>query len=350
MRKARQTGLWHLTGPAVGTVALLALAAAGGPGCGDDESNPIQTTTTSTTTGEGGSGGSGGSSAGLTLEACQNNGETFSSPFDATPDPDGQTVYFTAISATGEAGVFKAPCNGTITTLAAGDPFVAPFNIATSTEGNEVYVADAAAEDANDRKGAIFRIASGGGAPAAIAGTEGTIPRGLEVRAEGGADEIWFTGVDPSDGLRGVFKIAPAGGALEVVAKGPPFRDPGGIALTADGTAYVVDTDAADNRLSTLFEVKGDVPLALLSGLEVGFPAGVAVTSDNQSVIVSGIDAVTQTDAVFFVSVATQDVVSFTTGISAFTESAGLHRAKNADVFAWADSSAQGSGTVYVLQ
>jgi len=35
--------------------------------------------------------------------------------------------------------------------------------------------------------------------------------------------------------------------------------------------------------------------------------------------------------------------------IGGFNESAGLHRAKGSDKFAWADSRAGGTGTVYVL-
>ena len=33
-----------------------------------------------------------------------------------------------------------------------------------------------------------------------------------------------------------------------------------------------------------------------------------------------------------------------------FAESAGLHRAHDAEVYAWADSEANGTGTVYVLR
>jgi hypothetical protein len=36
--------------------------------------------------------------------------------------------------------------------------------------------------------------------------------------------------------------------------------------------------------------------------------------------------------------------------IGAFHESAGLHRAHDVDVFAWADSRANDTGTVYVLE
>jgi len=44
------------------------------------------------------------------------------------------------------------------------------------------------------------------------------------------------------------------------------------------------------------------------------------------------------------------DVAVMTEPVGAFSESAGLHRAHDADVFAWADSKANGSGTVYVLK
>jgi hypothetical protein len=36
--------------------------------------------------------------------------------------------------------------------------------------------------------------------------------------------------------------------------------------------------------------------------------------------------------------------------IGGFRESAGLHRARNAGVFAWADGRANKTGTVYVLK
>jgi hypothetical protein len=42
-------------------------------------------------------------------------------------------------------------------------------------------------------------------------------------------------------------------------------------------------------------------------------------------------------------------VSTFNQSISSFAEPAGLHRAHGADIYAWADSRANGSGTVFAL-
>ena len=56
-----------------------------------------------------------------------------------------------------------------------------------------------------------------------------------------------------------------------------------------------------------------------------------------------------RTDAVLRVPVAGGEVQSVSDGIDGFMEPAGLHRARNADTFIWADSAANGGGTVYVI-
>src|SRR5258708_35899630 len=54
-----------------------------------------------------------------------------STPLDATPDPDGKTIYFTAISPIDGPGVFSVPAaGGAVTTVFARDPFGSPFGIA----------------------------------------------------------------------------------------------------------------------------------------------------------------------------------------------------------------------------
>jgi hypothetical protein len=354
MRNGRRTSFRVPIGPAVATGALLLLAAVN-PGCSCEDDTQKQTTGSTSSGGGSGTGGSGGSggggTAGLALQECHNDGATFRSPFDSTPSPDGEVIYFVALTPEGESGVFKAPCNSAITQLAAGEPLVSPFNIAVSTDGTSVYVVDPGAEGPNDEEGMIFKVPADGGAPTPVAGTEGTRPRGLELRDEGSGDTIYFTGIDPTDGEPGVFSIPAGGGQITAMAKGAPFRDPGGVALTADGTAYVTDTDAGEDRLANVIAVvPGEAPSVLASGIEVGFPAGVALTTDDSTVIVSAYDRSTDTDAVFFIDVASKGITPFTQGIDTFTESGGLHRAKNASVFSWCDSSAQGTGTIFVLK
>jgi hypothetical protein len=67
---------------------------------------------------------------------------------------------------------------------------------------------------------------------------------------------------------------------------------------------------------------------------------------------VSIIDPTTNTSALAIVDVATQNVTLFTDGgIGSNDDSAGLHRAKLVDTFAWASPSAgaTGSGTIYTI-
>jgi hypothetical protein len=49
------------------------------------------------------------------------------------------------------------------------------------------------------------------------------------------------------------------------------------------------------------------------------------------------------------IDVATKAVTTVTTGIDSFSEPAGLHRAKDQDLFAMVDSKAQGTGLVLLL-
>lgn len=362
---ARGTSIWHRTGPAA-AIGVLLIASAAHQGCSDDP-NPSASTSSSTTTtsdattttssGTGGAGGMGqggaGGSSGLALNAAANDAAQFTSPFDATPDATGQNVYFTAINLQDEPAVFTAPAaGGPPTQLVAGLPLVAPISIATAVEGGQLYVADPAAEDANYAPGAIFELAATGGAVSVVAGSEGLTPRGLEVHKDNvtNQQDIWFTGVDALSGSPGLFKLPVGGGAVTTVAMGAPFSDPSGVAITAAGEAYVADTDASGTYLGAILQVKGGAATVLVSDLGVGYPAGVALTMDEATLIVSGLDADTRHDVVYLIDLATKAVTRFNQGIDTFREAAGLHRAKNADVFAWADSQAQVSGTVYVLK
>jgi hypothetical protein len=90
-------------------------------------------------------------------------------------------------------------------------------------------------------------------------------------------------------------------------------------------------------------------PSVFVDGLAVGYPAGITLTMDESTLLVSALDPTKGTDAVVMVDLASSTQSLFTTGIDKFIEPAGLHRAKTKDVLAWADSTANSTGTVYVL-
>ncbi len=271
---------------------------------------------------------------------------SFASPFDATPDATGQNVYFTAIGANGP-GVFKvAASGGAITTLTAGDPLVSPFSIAISSDGSTLYVADIGAETPSGDAGAIFSIPAGGGAPTLVAGTDGMLPRGLEVAA----DTVYFTGTG-KDGRPGVFKMASAGGAPSTVLAGDPLHEPSGVTVDKAGNVYVVDAASPTSSTARVVQINAaGAASVFVDGIAVGYPAGIVLDQAESTLLVSAIDPDKGTDTVLVVDVASRKLSQLSQGIDSFVEPAGLHRAKGADVFAWADSAANNTGTVYVLK
>jgi DNA-binding beta-propeller fold protein YncE len=274
--------------------------------------------------------------------------------FDATPNPQGVNVFFTGISGNGQVGVFKKAANGAgdITPVATGSPFVAPFGLATSTDGTKLYVADLGADDitAGTDAGKLFEVVVTGGAVTPVAGSDAVLPRGLEVyRDAQGADRIVFSGVDPADGVPGVFELPVAGGTPTAIAKGSPFADPGGVAIAATGEIYACDTLSRADKTATVFTIARGVVNELVSGLHVGFPCGIALSRDGATLLVAARGATTGTDELAVIDVATQAVTTVTTGLDGLDEPAGMHRAKEVDVFAFADSKAGGTGQIFLV-
>jgi sugar lactone lactonase YvrE len=285
------------------------------------------------------------------IAPAANNASVFNAPLDATPSPDGKEVYFTARNADG-AGVFKAAASGgDITPLHVGEPISGPVGITVSTDNQMVFIADPGASINDGDQGAIWMVPATGGAPTVLSGTADHAPRGITLVNEGGTDQLYFTGRNPADGVPGVFKVAAAGGTVQGLVKGAPFSDPNGIAVTRDGTLYIIDTAAGDITAGSarVIKVAGSTAIVFHEGLKVGFPAGIALSQDDSVALISAVDPVLGTDVVVRLTLADNKQESISTGIDTFEEAAGLHRAANAEVYAWCDSTANGSGTVYVL-
>lgn len=281
------------------------------------------------------------------------NDDNVRAPMDATPSPDGKRVYYTALQR-GEAGenipgVFGANASGgDIEMLALGGRLEAPVGISISLDGERIFVADSATGD-GDQSGAILVLPSGGGDAEILAGTAGYVPSGLVVALVKGEERLYFTGRESSTGRAGLFQVAPGGGAVQALAPDAAFGDPAGVAVAADGTAYVVDA-LSEQGSARLVRVAGDDAEIVLDHIGVGFPAGVAITADASTVLVSAIDPKTRRDVVYVVNAENGKASVLSKPFRDFTEAAGLHRAHDKNVFAWADSEANGSGTVYVVK
>jgi hypothetical protein len=361
---------WYRAGPLAACGALFAGAAIAG--CGSDTTTSSTTsgpggsspTTTTTTTSNGGAGGSGGSvtttgTGGPTAVAVALSVDIHR-PFDAVPSATGAQAYFTADGANG-LGVYKASIDGAAPKAVAlyptapadpANPFSAPFGIEVSTDGEQLYIADAAAGSADG--GAIYSMAIDGSVPKLITGTDGTTPHSLAVVDVAGKDTIYFTGTEATaGGLRGVFSVPAAGGAVTKIYAGSLLKDPSGIAVAKTGEIYLTDTMSSANGAGQILVVKvGGEPTVLVDNVRVGYPSGIALSLDEKSLYVSTFDPASLTDRVTVVDITEKSsAASFATELGTFTEAAGLHRAKTKDIYTFVDSSAGASGgKVFVLK
>jgi sugar lactone lactonase YvrE len=277
---------------------------------------------------------------------------TFRTPLDATLSPDGKTAYFVAVESD-EAAVYKtaAPSTSAPTKLAGGAPLATPFGIDITSDGNTLVLSDADAVMNPDQPqyGELFALSTSGGTPQVVSGASGYRPRAVIVVTEAGIDVAYFSGTEPSSGLPGVFKVPVTGGTVTTVAKDAPLTDPSGLTVASDGTVYLIDADDPGTGTARLMKVSGGMASQLKGGLAIGYPAGIALSQDEKTVLVSALDPSTHTDAVLRVPAGGGDPEVISAGIDTFEEPAGLHRAKNVDAYIWADSRANGGGTVYVI-
>jgi sugar lactone lactonase YvrE len=279
-------------------------------------------------------------------------------PLDSTPDPQGNRVYFTALSgpattveSAGQGVVMATSRTGEAPTLLASG-FSTPVQVVTSIDGATVFVADSAIElraaDSVDEAdiGAVFRVPSAGGEKAEVTSTRGYRPRGLDVKKLDSTEWLYFVGVDPADGMPGVFRTASLGGAVEVVKKGEPFGNPSCVAVANNGDVYVTDSGSR-TRTGSVFKVSGGAVTVLVPDVNMATPAGLALSESEKFLLVSALKPREEgaTAAVLRVDLTTNTAAVFDDGISGNYNSAGIHRAHSNDTFTWADS----AGTVYLV-
>jgi DNA-binding beta-propeller fold protein YncE len=334
--------------PNSASLALLALLAGVACGSDDDSTSPLP--------------GETAQPAGpfKSLEAVANAPERFTQPRAGVPLDNGDVALLATLegqtadelSATGErVGLLLAPAEGgEPSVLYAGDAMVDPFDLAVSHDGQTLYVADPAV--GTETQGAVLVLGTNGGEPMRLA--EGYAPRSVTVAPD---DSVYFSGVDPETGEPGVFQLN--GSGASAVFRGAPLVDPSGIVLLEDGRVLVADTRLFDglpeDGASTFGNEAGIVLIedgqarVLVSGFATGYPAGIAVTTDERALVISG-EGADRSDTVFIVDLERPEAEPgvVTDVFSAFKDaSAGLKRAHDSNTFIWASLAAHAGGTVY---
>jgi Tol biopolymer transport system component len=268
-------------------------------------------------------------------------GATFRLPYDAALSPDGKTAYFTSLVDDG-AALFSSPVSGGSATKLAD--LVGPGSVDVTADGRTVVVADPGVETSTGAIGALVSVSSSGGTPAVVTGTEGTLPQGVAISGS----RIVFSGVDPADGVPGVFETTVGGGLSTVLKSG--LGDPSGVAVASSGEVYVLDADSDGSSTRRIVKIAGGSATQLVTGLRVGYPSGIALAENGLYLLVASTDPATgnaRFERFGLTGMSAGAPVNMTIG--SFSEPAGLHRAAGSDRYAYVDSSASGSGTVFIV-
>ncbi len=284
------------------------------------------------------------------VEVAANESSTFIQPLAGVPLASGGTAFIATQSNATETGVLAPGIfvsdDAGVRLLHAGPPLSTPLDIDVDLSGDNVLVADRTA--GADGLGAIFALSLAEGSISEL-GASGYGPVSVTVAKDGRA---YFSGRNPETGLPGVYLLD--AGSVSAVYEGAPLVDPSGIALFDDGRVLVADTRLSDENLEISSEagvvlIAGGQASIFVTGFETGYPAGIALTTNEKTLIVSGQGA-DQRDKVFLFDVATLQgsVIEAEFSVEEMS-SGGLKRARTEDTFVWSSLSF-GGGTVYTIK
>lgn len=251
--------------------------------------------------------------------------EEVMNPIDATPSADAFEIFVVTDSdAVSELLVLRS---GDVMTLTSFE-----HARAVAADSTYVYVADVGVD-------AVFHFDIATATRSMMEGTDGLGARALHI----GGDNLYIAG----DGA--LYSIYRHGAPTPtMLATGfPGFID--GVTRTDDGTLYVTGeaVGGAGAEEGAVFEIVDGAPVVLADGIHIGTPAGVAITPDDATVMVSSLSD-EGTSQVVLVSRADGSTSIFDDVINENTDSGGLHRAADVpNVYAWVDAPSGGPGGIH---
>jgi len=296
------------------------------------------------------------------LSVAANAPSSFTQPRAGVPLADGSVAFIATLEGLSETensesgeriGVLLQPKDGSVVkVLYSGDQLVNPFDIDVSLDEKTLYIADPAA--GADGEGALVTLPITGGEPTLA--LTGQRPRSVTVGPDGA---VYFSGISAETAEPGVFLLS--GESASALLVGAPLVDPSGIAVKANGDVFVADTrlfDAESDGTTAPLNSEAGVVLIhegaasiFATGFATGYPAGIALTQDEKSLIVSG-EGPDRSDTVYILDTSNPKAPAtvVTDSFSAFQDSsAGLKRSHQGNTFIWASLAANG-GTIYRIE
>jgi sugar lactone lactonase YvrE len=212
--------------------------------------------------------------------------------------PDGETFYIAAYDEAQTPGVFAVDVTAkTVDPIHLGAPLLYPSDIATSCDGNTLFVADlGVAPTAYDigggdkampsqEKGGLYTLDPDGGSPATLQASG--LLRAAGVVVSDDCDTLYVSGWTDAN-MPAVFTVPTTGGAAKVLHEGEPLRSPTGIHVDAKNVAWVMDHAArGDQGEGSLFAIDGDGKVkSVASGLGMGRHGGVSLAPGGLTAVI----------------------------------------------------------------
>ncbi len=288
-------------------------------------------------------------------------GTSFARPLDVVLTGNGTTAFFIAYDPmSGAPEVFRST-GGTVTTVVAqGAPLDAPLGLAISADDSSIYIADGTASGASPSVpgfGAILRVAGTGGTVSLVNLQPGIhTPRAVAIYGAAGSENLLFIASDAMGA--GVFRVAVTGGTATRLETAGTLLDPVALTAASDGSAYVLAALGRASGSVLYIPAAGGTPVPLptgtpLNSLRMRTPAGIALSQDGQSLLMTAWDPANGPGLLTWMSVhgtgATSPALFMPTGLSGLVSPCGLHRARNTENFAVADELSAGTGAILGL-
>lgn len=264
-------------------------------------------------------------------------------PVDAAPSPDGSTFYVV----TENAGLWTVPADGSAEPVLLDDGLREATGLQPSLDGSEIFVA--ASRDGGERNIEAVQLDGSGAVPhPEVLGLDpGGLSGMLSENRASHAEDIVFTGRRSfATGDEGAVFLFPPHGLPTELATGFGGYVPTAVEVAPDRSVYV---SAVDGDAGSVWHIPAEVVAAggsmdpegaaelLLEGYGVGAPAGLALTLDGSTLLLSSLSEEGGAQVVIL-DLASGQTSIFSDGIGENPAAGGLHRARDADVFAWVDS------------
>jgi hypothetical protein len=277
-------------------------------------------------------GGAGGGTPPKGLSVALDLGPDFT-PFEAVRLDDADGYY---VSGAGPLGLGLYRCSSKGCGRVDGHAqwgFPASFDTLDDTS---LRVIDAS-PNASDDSAQLFSVTVGS-QPVPI-DLGGFVPRAIARGVVQGKTRFYLSGIDGS-GQPAVGYSSGEPGPPQVVYLGPPLADPAALTVDAHGVVFVIENLGPDGR-AALYRIEHHAATALLTGLDVGYPSGVAFDPSSGTLLVLVRDPLIGTTRLLRLDTDGTNLERFgETLFGAAQEPGGVHGPSRDGTFAIVDSSA----------